>query len=39
MHTPQEIGADDFQADRAPDKQYRTSPLKGLTRPKDSGPQ
>jgi hypothetical protein len=30
MHTPQEIGVDDFQANRAPDKQYRTSPLKGL---------
>jgi hypothetical protein len=30
MHTAQEIGVDGFQADRAPDKQYRTSPLKGL---------
>jgi cytochrome c peroxidase len=30
MHTPQEIGIDDFQANRAPDKRYRTSPLKGL---------
>lgn len=30
MHTPDEIGIDSFQADRAPDKRYRTSPLKGL---------
>jgi hypothetical protein len=30
MHTPQEIGIDDFQANRAPDKRYRTTPLKGL---------
>lgn len=30
MHTAQEIGIDDFQARRAPDKRYRTSPLKGL---------
>ena len=30
MHTPAEIGIDDFQANRAPDKHYRTSPLKGL---------
>ena len=30
MHTAQEIGVDDFQANRAPDKRYRTSPLKGL---------
>jgi hypothetical protein len=30
MHTAQEIGIDDFQASRAPDKKYRTSPLKGL---------
>jgi hypothetical protein len=30
MHTAQEIGIDDFQANRAPDKRYRTSPLKGL---------
>jgi len=30
MHTPAEIGIDGFQADRAPDKRYRTSPLKGL---------
>ena len=30
MHTPSEIGVDDFQASRSPDKRYRTSPLKGL---------
>jgi len=30
MHTPGEIGIDAFQANRAPDQRYRTSPLKGL---------
>jgi hypothetical protein len=30
MHTAQEIGVDDFQASRAPDNRYRTTPLKGL---------
>jgi hypothetical protein len=30
MHTPVEIAIDDFQANRAPDRRYRTSPLKGL---------
>ena len=30
MHTAAEIGIDDFQANRSPDKRYRTSPLKGL---------
>src|SRR5689334_19618435 len=30
MHTPEEIGVDDFQAKRSPDERYRTSPLKGL---------
>jgi hypothetical protein len=30
MHTAGEIGVDDFQASRAPDDRYRTSPLKGL---------
>ncbi len=30
MHTPSEIGIDAFQANRAPDHRYRTSPLKGL---------
>jgi cytochrome c2 len=30
MHTPAEIGIDDFQATRSPDERYRTAPLKGL---------
>jgi hypothetical protein len=30
MHTAEEIGIDDFQANRAPDRRYRTSPLAGL---------
>lgn len=30
LHTPAEIGLDAFQADRAPDHGYRTSPLAGL---------
>jgi cytochrome c peroxidase len=30
MHTASEIGIDEFQADRAPDKRYRTTPLGGL---------
>jgi len=30
MHTPAEVGVDSFQADRAPDRRYRTAPLKGL---------
>jgi hypothetical protein len=30
MHTPAEIGIDDFQASRSPDGHYRTSPLRGL---------
>jgi hypothetical protein len=30
MHTPAEMGIDAFQANRAPDLRYRTSPLKGL---------
>ena len=30
MHKGAAIGIDDFQADRAPDRAYRTSPLKGL---------
>jgi hypothetical protein len=29
MHTPAEIGIDDFQANRSPDKRYRTTPLAG----------
>jgi hypothetical protein len=30
MHTASEVCVDSFQADRAPDKRYRTSPLNGL---------
>jgi cytochrome c peroxidase len=30
MHTPAEMGIDSFQADRSPDRAYRTSPLHGL---------
>jgi len=30
MHAGSEIGIDEFQAQRAPDKKYRTTPLKGL---------
>ena len=30
MHTPAEVGIDDFQANRAPDHRYRTTPLHGL---------
>jgi hypothetical protein len=30
MHTGAEVGIDEFQASRAPDNRYRTSPLKGL---------
>jgi mono/diheme cytochrome c family protein len=30
MHTPEEMGIDDFQANRSPDRMYRTTPLKGL---------
>ena len=30
MHTPDEIGIDSFQADRSPDRRYRTTPLGGM---------
>lgn len=30
LHSGQEIGIDDFQANRAPDNRYRTAPLRGL---------
>jgi len=30
MHSGDEIGIDNFQADRSPDHKYRTTPLKGL---------
>lgn len=30
MHTPDEIAIDDFQANRSPERRYRTTPLRGL---------
>ena len=30
LHTPEEIGIDDFQSSRSPTKMYRTTPLHGL---------
>jgi len=30
LHAPEEIGIDDFQAERSPARGYRTAPLKGL---------
>lgn len=30
LHKPEEIGIDDFQANRAPDNRYRTAPLRAL---------
>ncbi len=30
MHTAEEIGIDDFQSSRSPDRRYRTTPLGGL---------
>jgi hypothetical protein len=30
-HTAEELAIDDFQANRSPDKRYRTAPLKGLS--------
>jgi len=30
MHKADEIGIDEFQSDRSPDKRYRTTPLRGL---------
>ncbi len=30
LHTPAEIGIDDFASSRSPEKRYRTAPLKGL---------
>jgi cytochrome c5 len=30
LHTPEEIGIDDFQSSRSPTDRYRTSPLRGL---------
>ena len=30
MHRAEEIGIDDFQSSRSPDRMYRTTPLRGL---------
>jgi cytochrome c peroxidase len=30
VHKPAEIGIDDFQSERSPDRTYRTAPLRGL---------
>ena len=30
LHTPEEIGIDAFQANRSPERKYRTTPLRGL---------
>jgi hypothetical protein len=30
MHTPEELGIDNFQSNRSPTKMYRTAPLRGL---------
>jgi hypothetical protein len=30
LHSPAEIGIDSFQADRSPERKYRTTPLRGL---------
>jgi hypothetical protein len=30
LHEPEEIGIDNFQAERSPDRKYRTTPLRGL---------
>jgi CxxC motif-containing protein (DUF1111 family) len=30
LHPPEEIGIDSFQAERSPERAYRTAPLKGL---------
>jgi hypothetical protein len=30
LHTPAEVGIDDFQSSRSPDRRYRTTPLGGL---------
>ena len=37
MHTPGEIGIDDFQANRSPDGRYRTTPLAGMVAKQKGG--
>jgi len=37
MHLPEDIGIDDFQANRNPDERYRTTPLRGLFTHQEGG--
>ena len=37
LHPPEDIGIDSFQADRSPNRGYRTSPLRGLWTHTDGG--
>jgi hypothetical protein len=37
IHTGEEIGIDDFQANRSPERGYRTTPLRGLWTHMDNG--
>ena len=37
LHSPAEIGIDDFQANRSPTRQYRTTPLRGLSARRKGG--
>ncbi|EMG37992.1 hypothetical protein PCS_01161 [Desulfocurvibacter africanus PCS] len=37
LHSPDDIGIDDFQASRSPTERYRTAPLKGLWAHVDGG--
>ena len=37
MHTPAEIGIDEFQANRSPDGRYRTTPLVGMIAKRKGG--
>jgi hypothetical protein len=37
MHTPEEIGIDNFQANRSPDGRYRTTPLRGMVAKQKGG--
>jgi cytochrome c peroxidase len=37
LHTPEEIGIDDFQSERSPTRRYRTTPLRGLWTHMDGG--
>ena len=37
MHAPEDIGIDDFQANRSPDRRYRTTPLRGMVAKQKGG--